>query len=417
MTTGSYDDDRRSVGSEVVTIWPQGWIVQTNGTRPGLRITKSWSGTDYPPHARPVYEKYTWVRKADGKKFTAKIRVDQPTRRKSVDHPYNCSYNFGTYSGDNGSSRFEYGSLSETRSGSWAYSAFHEGFYNVRNLWDSNDDLALIGKLREHIAGSDFNMGVFLGEGRESLKTIADAATRIRLSLNALKRGNIFGAANALGRDTRRRLKFRNDMQSDWLQLQYGWMPLLQDAKGGAEFLAKLLNFPMVRTYKVQRRKYHDADRWPSGTQTTKQWSFAGETRGQIIARLEEVNPYQLSGLLDPASVAWELTPWSFVIDWFIPIGNYLSARSLASALTGTFVTSKRTLYNCSYGGGCWPTNNGIVAVAFSGDWSGYTTQMSMTRTVSTSLSVPLPSFKTLDKVTSWKHCANAVALLGQLKK
>jgi len=328
------------------------------------------------------------------------------------------TYQFGTYDGDNGYSRYEYGSLSESRVGSWAYGSFNVGFYNVSGEWDSNDDIALIGKLREQVAGSDFNMSVFLGEGRESLKTIIDGATRIRLSLNALRRGNILGAANALGRDTRnRRLKLRADMQSNWLQLQYGWMPLLQDVKGGAEFLAKLLNFPMVQTYKVRRKRPLQAERWPSGTQRTAQWSFVGETKGQLIARLSEVDTAKLSGLLDPASVAWELTPWSFVIDWFIPIGNYLADRSLASALSGTFVTTKTRRLNCQYGGGCLPTNNGIVAVAFSGSWAGYTTQVSVTRTVSTSLSVPLPTFKRLDQVISWKHAANAIALLGQLKR
>jgi hypothetical protein len=37
-----------------------------------------------------------------------------------------------------------------------------------------------------------------------------------------------------------------------------------------------------------------------------------------------------------------------------------------------------------------------------------------VTRTVSTSLDVPLPSWKPLSQVASWKHCANAVALLVQ---
>jgi hypothetical protein len=37
-----------------------------------------------------------------------------------------------------------------------------------------------------------------------------------------------------------------------------------------------------------------------------------------------------------------------------------------------------------------------------------------VTRTVSTNLSVPLPNFKPLGKVASWKHCANSVALLVQ---
>lgn len=418
MTTGSYDDDHRSVGSEVTTIWPQGWVVASHVTHPGLRITKSWSGTDYPPNAKPVYEKFTWIRKADGKRFTCKFRVDVPTRRKSVDHPYSCVYRFGTYSGGNGTSTFDYGLISESRTGCWAYEAFNVGYYSpgTTNDWTTNDDIALLGKLREKVAGSDFNMGVFLGEGHEALKMISDSATRIRKSLTALKRGNLAGAASALA-VTGKGLSPRKDISANWLALQYGWLPLLKDTEGAAQFLAKLLNYPMVQTYKVHHRKVLGLVPWPSGAQVPNQWQAKGFVQSQIIARLTEVDPYQLSGLTDPASVAWELLPWSFVIDWFIPVGNYLAGRSLASALTGTFVTTKTRRINTSYGGGCPSTGSGNHYTTYSGGWDGYTTELNVDRTVSNTLAVPLPSFKTLDKVASWKHCANAVALLSQLKR
>lgn len=31
-------------------------------------------------------------------------------------------------------------------------------------------------------------------------------------------------------------------------------------------------------------------------------------------------------GLTNPAAIAWELVPFSFVVDWFIPIGNFLNS-------------------------------------------------------------------------------------------
>jgi hypothetical protein len=38
-------------------------------------------------------------------------------------------------------------------------------------------------------------------------------------------------------------------------------------------------------------------------------------------------------GLINPSTVVWELIPFSFVVDWFLPIGNFLHGLS---ALTGT---------------------------------------------------------------------------------
>jgi hypothetical protein len=30
-------------------------------------------------------------------------------------------------------------------------------------------------------------------------------------------------------------------------------------------------------------------------------------------------------GFVNPAVIAWELVPFSFVVDWFVPVGNFLS--------------------------------------------------------------------------------------------
>jgi hypothetical protein len=36
------------------------------------------------------------------------------------------------------------------------------------------------------------------------------------------------------------------------------------------------------------------------------------------------LNSWGSFGLLNPAAVAWELLPFSFVVDWFLPVGRYL---------------------------------------------------------------------------------------------
>jgi hypothetical protein len=312
------------------------------------------------------------------------------------------------HDGPFGWDRYEYGSLSE-QDVRTSRSLWSDGYITDGVEWDSNDDIAVIGKLREAVAGSDFNMGVFLGEGREALMMIADSATRIRKSLTKIKRGDVAGAAKALG--AHQPGKVHKTVSANWLQLQYGWLPLIKDVYGAAEFLGKLLNFPMIQTYKVRKRKPIKVS--PIAGTPFLKFKGEGNTRVQIIARLEEVNVAQLSGLTDPASVLWELTPYSFVADWFIPIGNYLAARSLASALTGTFVTTKTRRVFCAYEG-LANTDNGIVRTVYTTPPKGNCALINVTRTVSTSLNVPVPSFKTLDKVASWKHCANAVALLVQ---
>jgi hypothetical protein len=49
-------------------------------------------------------------------------------------------------------------------------------------------------------------------------------------------------------------------------------------------------------------------------------------------------------GLENPLAVAWEVVPFSFVLDWWIPVGNILQAYSDARGLSfGSGYTSHRT--------------------------------------------------------------------------
>lgn len=406
MTVGTrVEDDRYSAESYYIT-QPQGWRTSLGFSLTGAYFSKSWNGGDQP--GAPHYNRFSLYRADQGRTLHYKQRADVPKRLKKDDHPYTCSilfYRDQPVAWD----RYEYGKLVEQdqrmSKDLWSYGWISDNSYE----WNNNDILALQGRLREKIAGSDFNMGVFLGEGRQTLHMMTDSATRIFKAMSAVKRGNVLAAADALR--TKRPAKLHKSAADNWIELQYGWKPLVQDVFGAAQFLAKTLEFPMIQTYRVTMKKPIRV----TAINGTKFSSFdgTGVTRCQLIARLSEVNVPQLVGLLDPASVAWELLPWSFVADWFIPIGSYLASRSLAQALTGTFVTTTTRRIFCNYSG-LPDTNNGIVKIIYTRQPGGNYRSVDMTRTVSSSLNVPLPNFKTLDKVASWQHCANAVALLTQ---
>lgn len=273
--------------------------------------------------------------------------------------------------------------------------------------WDSNDTIRLLGKLREKVAGSDFNFAVFLAEGNESLKMIANAATRIDRSLNALRRGNVQRAWKALSGDrTPKGLSPRKDAASNWLEMQYGWIPLLKDAEAGAQFLAHLSSGKPEQRSRVRSSKNLQAAPGP--------WTplgYEAKTTMQITAIYKDVSAIGLSGLLDPLSVVWEKLPYSFVVDWFIPIGNFLSARGLASSLTGTFVTTR--VDKLVYSGYSLDGSANALRPTWSGGACTYRS-VSLKRTVSSSLDVPVPTVKPLSEALSWKRAANAVALLSQ---
>jgi hypothetical protein len=59
--------------------------------------------------------------------------------------------------------------------------------------------------------------------------------------------------------------------------------------------------------------------------------------------------------LSNPAALAWELVPYSFVVDWMIPVGDYLSSLDAVNGLTfrrGTLSRSTKSDANTSWQNG-----------------------------------------------------------------
>jgi len=342
-------------------------------------------------------------------KFARRFQARAPKRARLTENPYSAvirddtygTFLFSGYLGVQPIRTFgncEYSNLSE------------EPDFN----WTGNDDLKLLSKLRNSVAGSDFNAGIMIGESREALSMISNAATRIYWGYRAAKHGDFRSAARYLTNGTDRRQLSKKTSSSNWLELQYGWLPLLNDVKGASEFLARMHSYPSQRTHRVSVRSV--GLRPPNtGTPSVTRYNDFLVTRTKYLkAVISEIDEASLSGLTDPLSVAWELVPYSFVVDWFIPVGSYLSNRGLARSLTGKYVTT--TVDRVKLGG--FGKSPSATPETFVSPKEGTMSRgaVEMTRTVSYSLDVPMPAVKPLSKVASWQHAVNAVALLVNLK-
>lgn len=141
-----------------------------------------------------------------------------------------------------------------------------------------------------------------------------------------------------------------------WLELQYGWKPLLQDIYGSTELLARL-HGPDYRPIRFASKA---ADEFSVKPTWIGQWGLNGtyfdciayqrvKEEVQVIVEADEDSQLlQLlanTGATNPANLAWELLPYSFVIDWFIPIGNWLEQLEYARGMTfrrGLVVTKRK---------------------------------------------------------------------------
>lgn len=393
----------------------------------GLKYLRTWNGADssknYTIVKTTVPREDAIVKKRDrrgGDYYAVKRRPPRVVKKRVYSRGFRQPNAFGS---DN--RRWIYGDLhvySGTRTNQSVWQLNQIGYipsFPGTEIFDSNKQLALIGKLSEKIQDTDFSAAISLAEIDKTCAMIADRAKTIAKSMAYLRKGNYREALRIISgydRSTARRKGNRIDqvVGARILEVQYGWKPLVQDMYEGAIWLAALQNKPNCHRYSVRSRAVQAATNSGAGVWHSNPHT---EVRRQIIAYLEESSFSPTLNLWNPAEILWERTPWSFVCDWALPIGSYLAARGIASKLVGTFVTTTHLRKRCV--GGLILSPLGSVEYTKArkydnvGAYDPYWSEESVTRTVSSTLDVPLPNFKGLGQIASWQHCLNAVSLLA----
>lgn len=310
------------------------------------------------------------------------------------------------------------------------YQSIDVGTFNLGYIYPSrsNNDLDIltarsIAKLLSGLKDQDVNVGVAVAEGRQTINLIAENAKKLAKSAFSLRKGDFAGAARELGLfpkgKKRKPSSATNSLAQNWLELQYGWKPLLSDIYGAAQFLAKQGNLSNRNRIQSQSTKTENfssqsetalevvSDRW-SMVHTVKYVVYFSEPLGG--------NPPVALGLTNPLAIAWELVPFSFVVDWFLPVGTYLGNLDATSGLV--FVRgcktefwkgiSQRMEVGKSYVSG---SHRISLIKRFKKNWeSVYCKRTKLNGFPSNKL----PSFK---NPFSGFHVANATALLAQAFK
>lgn len=265
----------------------------------------------------------------------------------------------------------------------------------------SNLQARSLGKLYGKLKGHDFNAGIFAAEMKKSLAMVAQRARRIAQAYRMARRGNYSGASMVLTGASPRTPDGR--VASNWLELQYGWYPLLNDVYNSVGFVHSRMSAPPL----PQQRGSAQEVQKPGSGPTFHSFKKAERTvRCQHLCKpVVVMNLAASSGLTDPASVAWEVLLYSFVADWFIPIGPWLEAVSAAREIQGAILQTFSTLTEVS----------GLKSGSFykvEGGESYSHRLATVNRTLHlNSIPLHLPVFKPI-MASSSLHVANGIALL-----
>lgn len=386
---------------------------------------RSWSGEDGKNYTEPEHDIVT-VFDPGSSYLPPSERGSRETRRRiSPDLPekwnaYSCGHRKGLNLPGVGGNRIDLG---------YAYS-FQTSFVQL----SSNDVLDLLNSLASEVQDHEFNLGIALAEGRETVALVQNTIVRFYRSIKLLKKGRLERAIRELGSVPKPYHRVDNVLQGKslerllgnkhvrvkganqelttkeisalWLQIQYGWKPLISDAYEACNAYSALADKPRTSRLTVRKSRSEKVSR------TDYYWLTTGNYRAsrQIIYEMtERLSTARSLGLVDPLSIAWELVPFSFVADWFIPIGSYLDALNTIPHLDGRFLQTDLHRWEGMCTGRSDPGHTVYKGCLASG------MRTDMTRQVLTGLSVPKPSFTPFDKAMSSGHITNALALLHQL--
>lgn len=178
------------------------------------------------------------------------------------------------------------------------------------------------------------NYGEAIGESRQTLNHLANSVTRLAKALLALRKGNLPGMMRALGLSAKG-IKSGKAPASIWLEAMYGWMPLVNDIYDTCDVLRNGIK-RKAHILSGVRQLSEAAPINISSIYADMLGTASVRHRCKLFFRMTDsyADALHTLGLINPAEVAWALVPYSFVVDWVLPVGNVLEAFSAMQGLT-----------------------------------------------------------------------------------
>lgn len=182
----------------------------------------------------------------------------------------------------------------------------------------------------------DVAFNAFMLQGKQSLKMVANLATGIAVGTDRLLTTEFKHP-----RTFRRFLRNAGDkavskFSGKYLEYLYGWKPLADDVENAFQSMIDGYTGPEQKRFRLKVRKSKRvksdvvANR-EAQVYFTPNWSWkqtlSKEQRVKILLKYQF--PSQAGEMLPtmtPFGTAWELAPWSFVLDWFVPVGDWIGA-------------------------------------------------------------------------------------------
>lgn len=210
------------------------------------------------------------------------------------------------------------------------------------------------------LADQKANIGETLATFRQTMNMLYGPAEALQKSLKSAWNDKSVRPYLAMTAAEIRRNGITKTGAKKYLEYVYGWKPLVSDIYGIIDMMKDgsgrpfLLSGTGSSNFAREVPPVTKEDISFRSTTVTGPSSERARVRCKVWGRIDPntqgLRALNQLGLLNPVALAWELVPWSFVVDWFVPIGPVLQALTAPAGLifvSGT--TSVRTSMSGPY--------------------------------------------------------------------
>jgi hypothetical protein len=208
----------------------------------------------------------------------------------------------------------------------------------------------LVGQIREMAS-----LGATLAEAKQSYSMIERRGLQLLRFARAIRRFDIPEAMRSLdlsGQPPRRakeRVKAR-DEAGLILEFSFGWFPLVGDIFTAVEALNEPLKRVRVTGSASAKGSVLAANWPPTMWDAAPRWDYdllKVKYGASVFVSNPHVGLLTQLGLVNPATIVWETIPFSFVVDWFVNVEQFLAqgtdfwGLTLQDAYTTKFAKGK----------------------------------------------------------------------------
>lgn len=167
---------------------------------------------------------------------------------------------------------------------------------------------------------------VNLAEHRQAYVMVAKRAVQITRFARALHRFDFPEAARQLSTGIPRGLRASSKwFGNNFLEYHFGWEPLIQDIGAAINTLQNPIPPKRIKgTGGYKSRTLVDTGAF--GSKGYRVYDARCRMQSDVLVTNPNLHLASQLGFVNPLAVAWELVPFSFVVDWFVNIGQCLAS-------------------------------------------------------------------------------------------